>query len=250
MGITMRGYIQMTSYKIAGLQTPKGQKIPEPPPVTLREATEAEIGRIKGETLILAGHKPAARLALIAPYIRGERDPALLASIGLIERLLNDDVKARKFLEAASAAKAVRPRAYLELARLRYAEAIAQPAAEGKLDATQTASVLTPLFTARSQPPPMPEVYELIGQAWSSCALTPSAAHLAVLDEGVRLFPRNLSLIYTNAALKVKAGLVAEALSVITLGQRLSTDATMRTKFEALKASLPATTPPPAPAAK
>jgi hypothetical protein len=249
MGITMRGYIQMTSYKIAGLQTPKGQKIPEPPVPTLREATEAEIGRIKGEVLVLADHKPAARLAMIAPYIRGERDPQLLASIGLVEHLLGDDVKARKFLETAATAKAVRPRAYLELARLRYAEVSAKPAAGDKLDATQTASVLTPLFTARSQPPPLPEVYELIGDAWSHCALTPSAAHLAVLDEGVKLFPRNLPLIYTLASLKVKAGLFADATSIITLGQRLATDAEMRGKFETLKASLPPPAPAPAPAA-
>ena len=83
MGLTMRGYVEFTNYKMVGLRTPKGEKIPEPPPVTLREATEGEIGRIKGETLRLAGHDATARLAMIAPYVRGERDPGLLASIGL-----------------------------------------------------------------------------------------------------------------------------------------------------------------------
>jgi len=250
MGMTIRGYIQFTSYKTAGLKTPKGQKIPEPPPVTLREATESEVGRIKGEALRLAGHNPAARLMMVAPYIRGERDPQLLASLGLLERKLGDDAKARKFLEAAAAAKAVRPRAYLELARLRYADALAKPAAGTLLDSNQTAGVLTPLFTARTQPPPLPEIYQLIGDAWSHCALIPTAAHLGVLDEGVRLFPRDAQLVYTNAALKVKAGLVAEAAGVIALGLRVAPDAETRAKFEALKASLPppAAGPEPTPA--
>ena len=242
MGITIRGYVEFTSHKIAGLQTKKGEKLPEPPPLQLREATEAEIGRLKGETLRLAGHDQAARLAMIAPYIRGERDPQLLASLGLIERRLGDNVRAQKFLEAAAAAKAVRPRAYLELARLRYAAALAKPAAEGKFDAAQTATVLTPLFTARTQPPPLQEVYELIGDAWTHCSLTPTAAHLGVLDEGVKMFPRDAQLVYADAALKAKAGLVAEAGTLINLGLRVAATGEMREKFEKLKAGLP---PPP-----
>jgi hypothetical protein len=246
MTMTLRSYVEFTNYKVAGLQTKKGEKLPEPPPITLREATEAEVGRIKGETLLLAGHKAAARLAMIAPYIRGERDPQLVASIGLIERALGDDTKARKFLEAALAAKAVRPRAYLELARIRHADGLAKPLAEGKLDTNQTAAVLTPLFVARTQPPPLPEIYELIGDAWMNCVLTPAAGHLAALDEGVRLFPRNTHLVYADAALKAKAGLVADAHALVKLGLRVATDDGARTKFEQLKASLP---PPPADAA-
>ncbi|MBI5768634.1 MAG: hypothetical protein HZA93_12620 [Verrucomicrobia bacterium] len=245
MVMTLRGYIEFTNYKIAGLQTKKGEKLPEPPPVTLREATEAEIGRIKGEALLLAGHKAAARLAMIAPYIRGERDPQLVASIGLVERVLGDDAKARKFLEAAVGAKAVRPRAYLELARLRYAEGLAKPLAEGKLDANQTAAVLTPLFTARTQPPPLPEVYELVADAWLHCVLAPAAGHLAVIDEGVRMFPRNTHLVYADASLKAKAGLVADAHALVGLGLRVAPDDDTRAKFEKLKAALP---PAPAPA--
>ncbi|MEY2879400.1 MAG: hypothetical protein RLZZ15_1780 [Verrucomicrobiota bacterium] len=250
MALTLRSYVEFTNSKIVGVQTPKGQKFPEPPPVVLREATEAEIGRLKGETLRLAGHGPAARLALIAPYIRGERDPALLASIGLVERALGDDARARKFLEAAATAKAVRPRAYLELARLRYAEALAHPAADGKFDTTQTAAVLTPLFAARGQPPALREVYALIADAWTQCALTPTAAHLGVLDEGVRLYSRDVTLVYAAAALKVKAGL-PEAASLITLGQRIAPDSATRAKFEALaKQVAPPVAPPPAPPTK
>src|SRR5476651_234046 len=150
MELDLRSYVEFTAHKIAGLKSKNGEKIPEPPPFELRDATEAEVGRIKGDTLRLGGHDGAAHLAMIAPYIRGERDPQLLAALGLLERKLGDDARAKKFLEAAARDKAVRPRAYLELARLRLADGIAHSTGAGKLAADQTAGVLTLLFTARA----------------------------------------------------------------------------------------------------
>jgi hypothetical protein len=76
--------------------------------------------------------------------------------------------------------------------------------------------------------------------------MTPTAGHLGVLDEGVRLFPRDRELVYADAALKLRAGLGAEAASLINLGLRLAPTGEMRDKFEALKSALPlpATVPP------
>lgn len=241
MLFTIRGYVEFTNYKIAGVQAGKGEKLPTPPPFELREATEAEVGRIKGDALRLAGHVAAARTAMTTPYIRGERDPQLLAAIGLLERAANDDGRARKFLEAAAQAKAARPRAYLELAKMRFAEAAAKPAeTQARFSAEQTVAVLTPLFTARTQTPPLAEVYELIAEAWARSIIIPGADHLGVLDEGVRFFPRTAALVYATAAQKVRAGLVADARSLIDLGLRVATEAETRRKFETLKASLPA----------
>ena len=241
MLFTIRGYVEFTNYKIAGVQAGKGEKLPTPPPFELREATEAEVGRIKGDALRLAGHVAAARTAMTTPYIRGERDPQLLAAIGLLERAANDDGRARKFLEAAAQAKAARPRAYLELAKMRFAEAAAKPAeTQARFSAEQTVAVLTPLFTARTQTPPLAEVYELIAEAWARSIITPGTDHLGVLDEGVRFFPRTTALVYATAAQKVRAGLVADARSLIDLGLRVATEAETRRKFETLKASLPA----------
>ena len=241
MLFTIRGYVEFTNYKIAGVQAGKGEKLPTPPPFELREATEGEVGRIKGDALRLAGHVAAARTAMTTPYIRGERDPQLLAAIGLLERAANDDGRARKFLEAAAQAKAARPRAYLELAKMRFAEATAKPAeTQARFSAEQTVAVLTPLFTARTQTPPLAEVYELIAEAWARSIIIPGADHLGVLDEGVRFFPRTAALVYATAAQKVRAGLVADARSLIDLGLRVATEAETRRKFETLQASLPA----------
>jgi hypothetical protein len=241
MLFTIRGYVEFTNYKIAGVQAGKGEKLPTPPPFELREATEGEVGRIKGDALRLAGHVAAARTAMTTPYIRGERDAQLLAAIGLLERAANDDGRARKFLEAAAQAKAARPRAYLELAKMRFAEAAAKPAeTQARFSAEQTVAVLTPLFTARTQTPPLAEVYELIAEAWARSIITPGTDHLGVLDEGVRFFPRTTALVYATAAQKVRAGLVADARSLIDLGLRVATEAETRRKFETLQASLPA----------
>lgn len=241
MGFVLRSYVESTNHKIAGVEANKGTKLPTPPPFELREASEAEVGRIKGDALLLAGNPNGARKAMTIPYIRGERDPQLLAAIGLLERAANDDVRARKFLEGAAQAKVAWPRAYLELAKLRFAEAAAKPAAsEGRFSPEQTVTVLTPLFTARTQPPPLAEVYELIADTWARSAVTPGADHLAVLDEGIRYFPRDATLVYATAVQKIRAGLPVEAGKIIALGLRVSTDAATKEKFEKLKASLPA----------
>jgi len=82
----------------------KGQELPEPPAVVLREAADADVGRIKGEVLRLGGHGEAARNTLIAPFVRGEREPRLLAALGLDELQGGRTERARKFLEAAAQA--------------------------------------------------------------------------------------------------------------------------------------------------
>lgn len=237
----LRGHIEFTRAKTAGVKAEKGQKIPEPPPVVVREATEAEVGRLKGVALALAGHPAEARAALILSYRRGERDPALLAELGLAELAVGENARARKLLEVSVARGTVRPRAGLELARLRLVEGLAAPkGAEGKLSGEQVARVLDPLFTARDQPPALPEIYELMAEAWAASAFTPTAAHLAAIEQGVKLFPRDATLVYRAAELRGKNGFPTEAHGLVRLGLRVAQDAPTRTKFEQLQASLPA----------
>jgi hypothetical protein len=237
---TLRSHAEFTRFNFAGVRPDKGQKIPWPPAPKLREATQAEVGRLQGVAYTLAGHPAEARDVLLTAYLRGERDPALLAALGVAEASGGDAVKARKLLEAAATATITSPRAYIELARLRLDAARAKPEASGgKISARQIAGVLEPLFTARSQSPALPETYETIATAWAACSSSPSPAHLAVLDEGVRLFPRNAALVYADAELQAKAGQIATAESLIRHGQRVTADADLRAKFDYLRAGLP-----------
>lgn len=228
------------------------------PPLALRNASDGEIARIKGdwerlEISYVRGRYPdladkyaeQARRTLLRAYDRNDRDPRLLAILGLCEIDAGNDAGARAHLESATALGVVRPRAWLELARLRLIERLAAPASAGKLSATQAAEVLTPLFTAREQVPALPEVYELIADVWSHSAVTPNRGHLAVLSEGIALFPRRLSLVHRTAALFLAQGFPVEAGSLIDLGQRIATEDGDRARFAELRSRLPAPSSPP-----
>ena len=245
----LRGYIDFTAHKKIEFRAKKGQELPEPPAVTLQPAPDADVGRIKGEVLRLGGHGIEAHNTLIAPYVRGERDPRLLAALGLDEKLAGHDDRARKFLEAAATAKVERARAYLELARLRLAEARSSlKSPEARLDAEQTSAVLTPLFTARQQKPPLAGVYALIAETWSLSAMVPQAEHLAVVIEGVRLFPGNTALLMQATLLAAKRGFPAEAKALADRGAKIAKEPGEQDQFRLIASAFERDTDPAAPA--
>lgn len=245
MLLQIRGYVDFTAYKAVVFQAKKGTKLEPPPKPVFRDATDAEVGRIKGEALRMAGNKAAARMALIAPYIRGSRDPQLLASLGMFEYSEGETARARKFLEAAAREKVNRPRAYLELAQLRYNEAMKHPlGARQRLSTTQVSDILEPLFVARGQPPALPEVYEMIATVWAESDTPPTAANLAVVDEGVRHFLKRPDWIYQAALLKQQYGYLEDAAVLAGIGLRVTTDPAKRQRFQTLQAALPPVSPP------
>jgi hypothetical protein len=236
--LDLRGHIGFTAGKKIEFRAKKGQELPEPPPVALKPGSDADIGRIKGEVLRLGGHGTAARNHLVAPYVRGERDPRLLAALGLDEKLAGQDARARKFLEAAAAAKVERARTYLELARLRLDEARAGfKDGKGRLTPEQVGAVLTPLFTARQQPPPLAEVYALIAETWSLSALPPQEDHLAVVLEGVLRFPRDMPLLLQATLLAAKRGFFDRARELAERGAKLAREPADQDRFASLAAA-------------
>ena len=240
MLLELRGYLDFTNYKSLGWSSKKGEGLTESGPLVLRDATESEVGRIKGEALLLAGLNDAARTALITPYTRGERDPRLLAALGLYERGANNPDRAKKFLEAATAAKVVRPLAYLELARLRFQAAQAAAGGpEAQFTAAQTADIIAPLLVARLQPPPMPETYELIGDTYARSVDNPKPDIMGMLVEGVNLNPKRVGLVYRTAVLFIKIGDFKDAATLIDHGLRYAPPGVPQTRFAELKASLP-----------
>jgi tetratricopeptide (TPR) repeat protein len=187
--------------------------------LVLRDATDAEVGRIKGEALaLMVAPKLSPRAMLRAPYVRGERDPRLLAAIGLHERKLGNDAEARRFLEVAVREKVDRPRAYVELARMRYQESLKTPrGADGKLDAAQLKPVMALLETARTVPPKIPEVYDLIAEVCAHSDV-PTMRQLHLVDEGLQLFPYHAELFCQGAAAFAQAGRYKEAIKLIDHG--------------------------------
>jgi len=165
----------------------------------------------------------------------------LLASLGLLEQARGETARARKFLEAAAKLNVVRPRAYLELANLRFAEAQAAPAGAepAPLTADQTRAVLQPLLVARQQPPPLPEVYELMAEVWLHSAAPPAKSDLGAINRGVLLFQRRPVLLARAAELNSRHGDPAEARTMAEFGLQLSRTAEARQVFEDILAALP-----------
>lgn len=206
-----------------GIQVPlnadSGQAVPE-----LRNATEAEIARIVGDWERIEGRSlkadnpelsreylEEADKTLLKPYSKGNRDPQLLGVLGLYERAVGADNKAREFLEAAAKGQVARPSVYLTLAQLRYSESATHPAGpNGKLSSDQVAAVLGPLLVARNQTPSMAETYRLMADTWSHSAVKPTLEDFAVLDRGVRLFWRNFALANAVEKLRIQWGYAAD----------------------------------------
>jgi len=229
----------------------------KPPKIELRNATDAEIARIKGdwerlEVGYVRSRMPdyadkyldQARRTLRRAYDLGLRDPQMLAVAGLCECDAGNDGTAREYLELASRLGPLRPRANYELARLRFNEAIASPAGEsGRLSPAQLGRIFTPLFAARAQAPAQAEVYELIAQVWASSAYVPTREHLMVLGEGVRMFPRRASLVYRVAALYAERGFSKEAAELVRLGLIVAPEGADRDRFAQLQTQLAAAAP-------
>ncbi len=246
MLLELRGYIDVSDYQVQGFKPKKGEPgLTMPPLITLRDATQSEVGRIKGETLLLAGNKEKARTELIAPYIRGERDPNLLAALGLYDHSMNEDARARKLLEAAATGKTTRPDAYLELARFHLADAVAKPAgADGNLSEAQAKDVVDLLLAARHQSPQLPLVYETMAETWLRRGTKAKKEELGTLVDGIRLFPGRMKLAYQIAVLANQSDANDLAHVMVDHGLRYAPDAMTKSRFEQLNAALPPTPKP------
>ena len=203
-------------------------KPPPVPPFEVDRATPNQIARVRGEWERLAiGHVQRRLPKVREPYIvqarrtlrrafdAGDRDPRLLATMGLCEIDAGNEAGARQFLEPAVAAGVVRPRAYYELARLRFDE-LRRGAPETKgFSFTELAPVFQPLQVGLTQAPPLAEAFTLLGDAWARCELSPNAAELAELQAGARHFPRRPAVAYPIARALARHGKTAEAAAVL-----------------------------------
>lgn len=208
--------------------------------VKFRAATQGEIARIKGDAQRLAGREADALLGYRVAYARGERDPALLAALGVAESKDGQAGRAGQFLEASAKLGADRPSAYVALSRIRLDAARQKPEEAGKLSLSQTANVLAPLFKARALKPSLPETYAVMAEAWALSAVAPNPANVHVIGEGVMKFPFETELAYLTAELYSRVGDVRNATDVAQMGLRFASDAVTRSRFEKFLASLPA----------
>ena len=235
---TLRHYLNSPSMRAVNLFAERKKQLATIPGLELRDATAAEIGRIKGEARIMAGYPADARREFALAQERGAPDPALLASIGLSDMAGAATAAARPKLESAAAANIQRPLLYLQLARIRHTEMRSTIGGQTKLSRAQMRPVLEPLLKARALKPPLAEVYHCFVVLFAEFSEPLTPAELALIDEGVREFPRDIELIYAGAKLKRDQGDAAGAAHLVTQGLRTSNDPKNQARFERLQATL------------
>ncbi len=242
----MRVYNENGAYRGVQITSKDGRVLDKVPPFTVRTATDAESGRIAGEVLRLGGHPESALNRLIAPYVRGDRSPDLLAALGIAEQESQNTARARKFLEAAVSAKTTRARAYTELGKLRFAEVLAKATSEKRLlNSTETAYALAPLETGLAHPPDMPEIHLAKARVWLKSETRPDAAQFRSLIEGAYKHPKDLTLVYNVAATGLVHAYGNECRHLIDYGIKYSPQGRARDAFVKLAGQLPDPAPTP-----
>ncbi|MEZ5414698.1 MAG: hypothetical protein R3F03_10335 [Opitutaceae bacterium] len=230
------------------LRAPQPVKVPA---FELRDATPLESSRVRGELArleidyvrevypaLVDDYVGQARRILRRAHDLGETDARLLASIGLCEVDARNDAAAHPFLSAATQGGVVRARAWYELARIEFEQWLAAHPGQ-KPSREALAAVLAQLGTARTQLPPMPEVYELYARIWTVAELPLGQNMLTLLNNGLRLFPNRVRLLHQVAVLMARHGRVEEARGLTERALILVRSPELRRQLEALQKSLP-----------
>jgi tetratricopeptide (TPR) repeat protein len=222
---------QLKTYLPVAVMEPIKVPFAAPPEAALniRDATATEVARIIGDWGRLEGQSAGlgyieyrnecldqADKVFERAFGRRNTNPSFLAAFGLYELQVGDDLRAREALEAATRAGVVRPRAYVELARLRLDSALPSvKSGIGDLSEADFAAILGLLTTAREQMPSLLPAYQVLAKAFEHAPEKPLRAELGSLDEALRLFPRDAALAYKVATLYRTFGYADEATAIV-----------------------------------
>jgi hypothetical protein len=137
-------------------------------------------------------------------------------------------------LETAISAGVIRPRAYHEVARLRFAE-LARADPNGLFSAIELGPVIEPLRIAIAQAPPLPEAFALLGEALMRARDEPAAGDLDALVRGASLFRWRPALCYRLAVVLARHGRNAEAAAIVEDAMARAVDDPSRVKLVELQ---------------
>lgn len=199
------------------------------PEFQLRNATYIEAARLKGDmgrkeiTYVKQLDPDSAEqyvaevgAVLNGPLEDGENDPAEAAVLGLYDCDLGKDDEALPFLEQAAAAHIARPTVYVQLAKIRLEKASGPAnASGGKLGPEQVAELTGLLREGQRYAPAQADSYLTAADIWTRAEVSPSHENLAMLAEGVELFPDNFEVVAAGAKLYAANGFQSEGLGLI-----------------------------------
>ncbi len=224
-----------------------------PPALEIRRATPTEIARLRGEWERLAvplvrrrhpdhavRYLEQARRTLRRAYDAGERDPRLLASLGLCEIDAGEGAVARGLLEGAATAGVVRPRAAYELARLRWGDLVRGQPDTRQFTADEIAPVIEPLRTGLDQAPAIAELIELWADAWARTSVPPKAEDVQRLIHGAQHFIAVPSVCLRASRALGRHGKTKDAIDLLGAGFLHVRDDATRAQFAQMFAALKA----------
>jgi hypothetical protein len=233
-------------------------KLPALPRFEVKPATPAQIARLRGEwerleIPFVRGKHPEflpryieqARATLRKAVAHGDGDPQLFAALGLCEVDAGDPAAGRPWLEQAIAMKVVRPRAYFEVARMRWLELTRNTGETSGFTRAQLDPVLAPLRVAITQSPPLPEAHMLLADAWLRCRERITPSDFVALTDALPLFRRVPGIAYRVALLHVREGRRAEARQVAAVALEFVSEPETRVQFDKMLAALAASPHPP-----
>ena len=239
LGRELRGYIEFTDHRYERFAAAKGESLPEPVPVGLRAAADAESGRVVGTVLALAGKDEEARRVMLAPITRQAEDARLLATFGAFEQEGGNTANAQRFLMAAVAAKVDRADAYLRVAAAQMA--VLTTHSETAFSLNRLAPTIAVLESACRYAPPTARVYAALASVWLRCEDSPPRGALGLVNDGVMRFPHDATLLLRAAELNVRFGTAEDARELIAFGRRtLKSSASALAALEALDQRLAA----------
>ena len=213
-------------------------------PRQLRQATPAEVARMKGEWERLAlVHVTESYSDSESGFIKAEltracalapHDSRLLSVLGLFDCDSGAGTDGERFLEAAVKAGVPGPRVYYELAELRYKKV--RGPGDIPLSAADAAHVIEPLEAGQRQSPALREDYELMEKVWSHSEARLSRQQWALFDAGLEKFPKDLDLLYQVAVVSAANGYRNEAAAEAERGLQRSSAAEDQDRFSKLLA--------------
>jgi hypothetical protein len=106
------------------------------------------------------------------------------------------------------------------------------------LSVAQANAVFEPLRVGITQMPPIQSNYRLVADLWNHSSLSLTPDEMTWFEQGLRLFPRDVTLLYEGAMVALYRGDKAEARSRVARGLHLVNDDSMRERLEKLQATL------------
>ena len=166
-------------------------RLPDMPPVNVREATQSEVARLQADSLIAQGKPDLALGVLRIAYWRGEREPAMLAVLAGLEEKQGSLERARKITHALMALATPPVRVLAVEARLRFRDATVTKQPQEKLTVVETRSIMDPLGRAVQAGQVSEENCEFFAQVVLRSAGQPHESIAAFLDRAAKRFPNN-----------------------------------------------------------